>query len=44
MAQRHCTAQEAFDVLVDLSSRSNTKLRDVAQALVDQAVQATQSR
>jgi GAF domain-containing protein len=44
MAQRHCSAQEAFEVLVDLSSRSNTKLRDVAQALVDQAVQATQSR
>jgi GAF domain-containing protein len=44
MAQRHCSAQEAFEVLVDLSSRSNTKLRDVAQALVDQAVRATQSR
>jgi GAF domain-containing protein len=42
MAERHCSAQEAFEVLVDLSSRSNTKLRDVAQLLVDQAVQAAQ--
>jgi AmiR/NasT family two-component response regulator len=42
MAERHCSAQQAFEVLVDLSSRSNTKLRDVAQLLVDQAVQAAQ--
>jgi GAF domain-containing protein len=43
MAQRHCSAQEAFEVLVDLSSRSNTKLRDVAQLLVDRAAQAAQT-
>jgi GAF domain-containing protein len=35
MAQRSCSAEEAFDVLVHLSQQSNRKLRDVAQALVD---------
>jgi len=35
MAQKHCTAQEAFDLLVGASQRSNRKLRDVAQSLVD---------
>jgi GAF domain-containing protein len=42
MAQRHCSAQEAFEVLVDLSSRSNTKLREIAQLLVDRAVNPDQ--
>ena len=36
MGDRCCTAAQAFDVLVDLSHSSNRKLRDVAQALVDQ--------
>jgi GAF domain-containing protein len=36
MADRRCSAQEAFDVLVGLSQTSNRKLRDLAQALVEQ--------
>jgi len=39
MGQRRCSAQEAFDVLVRLSQDKNRKLRDVAQALVDEAAQ-----
>ncbi len=39
MGDRRCTAEQAFDILVDLSQTSNRKLRDVAQALVDQATQ-----
>jgi GAF domain-containing protein len=39
MGARRCTAEEAFDILVSLSQRSNRKLRDVAQALVDEACQ-----
>jgi GAF domain-containing protein len=35
MATRRCSADEAFHVLRDASSRSNRKLRDIAQALVD---------
>ena len=35
MATRRCSADEAFQVLVDLSQHSNRKLRDVAQDLVD---------
>jgi GAF domain-containing protein len=38
MGQRHCTADEAFDILVKLSQQSNRKLREVAQALVDSAL------
>jgi GAF domain-containing protein len=34
MGQRHCSAQEAFDVLVRLSQETNRKLRDVAETLV----------
>jgi GAF domain-containing protein len=37
MAQHHCTADEAFEMLVKLSQQSNRKLREVAQALVDSA-------
>ncbi|WIX82836.1 ANTAR domain-containing protein [Amycolatopsis carbonis] len=36
MAQRRCGPQEAFDVLVTLSQDTNVKLRDVAQAFVDE--------
>ena len=35
MAQRACTADEAFAALVELSQRSNRKLRDVAHAMVE---------
>ena len=35
MAQRRCDAEEAFNVLVELSQRTNKKLRVVAQAIVD---------
>jgi GAF domain-containing protein len=38
MGQRHCTADEAFRILVDASSRSNRKLRDVAQDIITDAV------
>ena len=34
MGQRRCSADEAFRVLVDASSRSNRKLRDVAAHLL----------
>lgn len=37
MAQQGGTPEEAFQSLVDLSQRSNRKLRDVAQAVVDGA-------
>ena len=37
MAARTCGADEAFEVLVDLSQKSNRKLRDVALALVQEA-------
>ena len=37
MGQRRCTSQEAFDVLVQRSQHTNRKLRDVAQAVVEQA-------
>lgn len=36
MDQRRCGPEEAFDILVRLSQDTNRKLRDVAQALVDQ--------
>lgn len=38
MGGRGCTAEEAFAILVDLSSRSHRKLREVAEALVAEAV------
>src|SRR4051794_15823728 len=37
IGQHHCTADEAFDMLVTLSQNSNRKLRDVAAALVEHA-------
>lgn len=37
MHSRRCTAAEAFDVLVELSQRSNRKLRHVAEVLVREA-------
>ena len=40
MAQQRCSSTQAFDVLVRLSQDSNRKLRDVAQALVDDATAA----
>lgn len=36
MGARRCSADEAFDILVRLSQQSQRKLRDVAQALVDE--------
>jgi GAF domain-containing protein len=35
MAQRRCTADEAFELLKAASQRSNEKLRDLAQRLID---------
>jgi GAF domain-containing protein len=37
LSQRQCTAEEAFAMLVSASQRSNRKLRDLAQAVVDGA-------
>jgi GAF domain-containing protein len=37
MGARRCSPEEAFDILVRLSQDSNRKLREVAQALVDEA-------
>lgn len=36
MGQHRCTADQAFGMLVEQSQRTNRKLRDVAQALVDE--------
>lgn len=36
MAQRRCSPEEAFDVLVRLSQESHRKLRDIARMLVEQ--------
>jgi AmiR/NasT family two-component response regulator len=35
MSQRRCDASAAFDILAAASQRSNRKLRDIAQAIVD---------
>ena len=35
MSQRRCDATEAFGILATASQRSNRKLRDIAQAIVD---------
>lgn len=37
MATRRCSAEQAFEVLVELSQRSNRKLRDVARTLLADA-------
>ena len=37
MGSRRCTAEEAFDLLVELSQKSNRKLRAVAESLVQEA-------
>ena len=34
IGQQHCTPEEAFAMLTEASQRSNRKLRDVAQAIV----------
>jgi AmiR/NasT family two-component response regulator len=34
VGQRHCTPDEAFAMLTEASQRSNRKIRDVAQAIV----------
>ncbi len=44
MTQRALTAKEAFAHLVELSSHSNTKLRDVAASIVSQAEARTAQR
>jgi AmiR/NasT family two-component response regulator len=36
MAGRQCTADDAFAILVRLSQQSRRKLREVAQALIDE--------
>jgi len=36
MGARRCTSEDAFDILVTLSQDTNRKLRDVAQAIVDE--------
>jgi GAF domain-containing protein len=38
MAERRCTPDEAFEVLVRLSQESHHKLRDIARVLVEQTV------
>jgi GAF domain-containing protein len=39
MADRRCTAEEAFSILSKVSQDTNRKLRDVAAALVDRAAE-----
>jgi hypothetical protein len=34
MGERRCSADQAFEILAEISQRSNRKLRDVAAALV----------
>jgi AmiR/NasT family two-component response regulator len=41
MGDRRCDAEQAFNILVKLSQDSNRKLREVAQAVVDQATGRT---
>jgi hypothetical protein len=42
MADRRCTAEEAFRILVKVSQDTNRKLRDVATTLVNQAANPAQ--
>jgi PAS domain S-box-containing protein len=39
MADRHCSPEQAFEYLVAMSSKRHVKLRDIAQAIVDQTSQ-----
>jgi AmiR/NasT family two-component response regulator len=39
MAERGCTAEEAFELLSGASQRDNRKVRDIARAIVDHAQQ-----
>jgi PAS domain-containing protein len=39
MAQRHCTADEAFQHLLDLSSRTSVKVKDLSRYIVNQTQQ-----
>ena len=41
MGERHCTNEEAFRILSRLSQDTHRKVRDVAQALVDSATEAS---
>jgi GAF domain-containing protein len=41
MRDRRCTADEAFDALVELSQESHIKLRDIAEMLVDRAIRTS---
>ena len=43
MRDRGCSADEAFDALALLSQQSHTKLREVAQRLVDQVSHAVRT-
>ncbi|WP_290056837.1 ANTAR domain-containing protein [Amycolatopsis solani] len=38
IGQRGCSADEAFQILVELSQHSNTKLHEVAQAFIDDTI------
>ena len=40
MGDQHCTADEAFQHLVRLSNQTHRKVREVAQAIVDQAARS----
>jgi transcriptional regulator with GAF, ATPase, and Fis domain len=41
MAERRCRADEAFEYLVGLSSSRHVRLRDLSQAIVDQASESS---
>ena len=41
MAQRHCTADEAFQHLVDLSSRTSVKVKELSHYIVNQPQQSS---
>jgi GAF domain-containing protein len=38
MAQRHCTPDDAFELLTQASQRANKKLRDIAAAIVEHTI------
>lgn len=43
MASRRCGADQAFDILVQMSSRANVKLRDIAARMVEEASQGIEA-